>query len=25
MIRTDDSARTSFVAFARRYFAWRFI
>jgi hypothetical protein len=25
MTRTDDSARSTFVVFARRYFAWRFI
>jgi len=25
MIRSDDSARNSFMVFARRYFAWRFI
>jgi len=25
MIRSDDSARSSFMVFARRYFAWRFI
>jgi len=25
MIRNDDSARTTFEVFARRYFAWRFI
>jgi len=25
MIRNDDSVRTTFEVFARRYFAWRFI
>jgi len=25
MIRSDDSARSMFEVFARRYFAWRFI
>jgi len=24
MIRTDDSARSTYVTFARRLFAWRF-